>query len=221
MNHRCPDDETLAAYFDGLLPPGDEAALHEEMLTCSECVGLAAAIGLVVRDEPNDAFERAPVIDGAITEHAISLWPEAPLPDFGDMLRVAIRWVDDLIVPLTDALTPLGLSNAAVRGGPEVRAADPSGADELRYRVTLGELSFEIDLEVDGPRQIALHIRPLTPPPSGLLVRLTAQGETRAMNSIGQRGTTLPALRATNYRLVIEHGDRALGHLDLALGSTR
>ncbi len=208
MKHRCPDEETLAAYFDGLLPAEAEAALHAEMRACPDCVELVGALGLVLRDEGPDAFARAPAVPDAVTRRALDLWPVDADPL--NVLRIAVRWLGERLQPLADALQPLPGAAVTVRGA----AGAP---DDLRYQVTLGDLPLEVDLEADGPQRLSLTVRPLRPPPAGALLRLSAGGETRALSSLGPDGTTLPALAPGQYRLTVEHRAQALGHLQLAL----
>lgn len=219
MTHRCPDEETLAAYFDGLLSPDDELALHAEMLACPDCLELIGALGLVLRDEDPDAWTTAPPVPAAVTERAVALWPDASAgaldpgrrPD--GIVRIAIRWLGDRLEPLVDALAPLPAPAVSVRG-----AADSAGArEDLRYQVTLGDLPLEVDLETEGPQRLALTVRPLRPPPAGALLRLATAGETRALSSLTPDGTTLAALAPGSYDLILEHRDRALGHIHLAL----
>ncbi len=210
MSHVCPDEETLAAYFDGLLPPEAEAALHRELASCPDCARLASALGLVLEAEPPDAWERASV-PAAVTRAAIDLWPAEPGP-VHKALRLAARWLDDQFQPLADALAPTALAGVAVRG--------PSApAPELHYELTLGDLPLDIDLEPDGPNHFALTVRPQTPPPPSLLLRLTTAGETRALCTLDASGTTLPALPPGDYDLTLERGPDQLGHLTLTLES--
>lgn len=206
MKHRCPDDETLAAYFDGLLPPDAEAALHAELLRCPDCLELVGALGVVLRAEAPDAFAAA--VDDPLTRRAIDLWPAERGPSRA--LRLAVRWLGERLEPLADALQPLPAPTVAVRG------VAPAGED-LRYQVTLGDLPLEVDLEADGPQRLSLTVRPLRPPPTGTLLRLSSEGETRALSTLTPDGTTLPALAPGQYRLTVEHRDHALGHLQLAL----
>ena len=72
MNHHCPDEETLAAYFDGLMPAEEEAALHAELLSCPDCVRLVATLGLVLEVEPADAWQQAACTPRPRRTHAVS-----------------------------------------------------------------------------------------------------------------------------------------------------
>lgn len=208
MKHQCPDEETLAAYFDGLLDPGAEAALHAEMLRCPDCVSLVSALGVVLRSEDPVAWVAAPAAPADLTRRALDLWPaEAPV---AAMLRIAVRWLGDRLEPLADALRPEALTAGLVRGG-------ATGGDDLRYQVSVGDLPLQVDLEADGPRRVTLTVRPLRPPPAGALLRLTTGGETRALSSLGPDGATVPALPPGDYRLSVEHRDGPLGEVALAL----
>lgn len=211
MEHRCPDEETLAAYFDGLLSPEAADALHAELIGCPDCTRLVAALGLVIETDTELAWLRAEV-PASVTRRALDLWPVEPDPLIRS-LRLAVRWLGDRIAPLADALAPLPQAAMAVRGA--AHAAD--GFEELRYQVTIGDVPVEIDLEVDGPEQIALSIRPVSAPPSGLLVRLQTDGETCAMSSLTAGGTTVPALASGAYRISLEQGGESIGALDLSL----
>lgn len=208
MPHLCPDEETLAAYFDGLLPQPEEAALHRELVSCPDCARLVAALGLVIESEAPDAWHHASV-PTAVTQSAVDLWPtEASFVDH--TLTLAARWIHAQLAPLAGALAPLQMATAATRGA-------ATATEELRYHVTLADLPFEIDLEVDGPEQVALTVRPLQPPPAGLLLRLTTGGETRALSTLDASGTTVSALPTGEYDLTIERADEALANLTLSL----
>ena len=159
--HRCPDEETLAAYFDGLLPPIEEAALHRELVACPDCARLVAALGVVIEDERPDAW-RAMQVPAALTRRAQNLWPSEPIGQRVDRgLRLAARWIGEALQPLADALAPLPSPALAVRGAAQGAMAH----DELRYELTVGDLPVAIDLEVDGPAQVSLTVRPLHAPP--------------------------------------------------------
>lgn len=208
MTHRCPDEETLAAFFDGLLPPAAEARFLRGLRTCEDCLELVAALGIVVDADDGLAW-RDEVVPADITARARALWPADDPIARG--LRIAVKWIGDALRPLSDALTPLPPVAAAVRG------AGRDTREELRYQVTLGDLPMEIDLEIDGPDELALTIRPIHPPPAGILLRLTADGETRALSSLDDRGATVDALPVGHYELSIEQADRPLGSLRLDL----
>lgn len=212
MEHRCPDEETLAAYFDGLLAPADATALHADLIGCPDCTRLVAALGLVIETDSESAWMEASV-PASVTRRALDLWPVEPDPLIRSM-RLAIKWLGDRIAPLADALTPMPQAAMAMRGAADLG----DGAEELRYQVTIGDVPVEIDLEVDGPEQIALSIRPVSAPPTGLLVRLQTDGETCAMSSLTASGTTVPALAVGAYRISLEQAGEAIGALDLALG---
>lgn len=225
MTHRCPDEETLAAYFDGLLPPPDEATLLADMRTCPDCRDLIATLGLIIDAEDPEAWHTTEV-PPAVTARAIALWPpelathpalspRAPSHPTTDPitrgLRIAARWLGDALQPLADALTPEP-ATATLRGAP---AHAPR--EELRYHLTLGDLPLEIEVQVDGPDEIALTIRPLHPPPAGLLMRLTLAGETCAISSLDPEGTTIDALPTGCYELCLEASDHAIGRVQLDL----
>ncbi|MEZ4471217.1 MAG: hypothetical protein R3F60_10530 [bacterium] len=209
--HRCPDEETLAAWFDGLLSPAAQDALCAELLGCPSCARLAAALGLVIEADTPAAFAAAPAVPAAVTRRALDLWPAEPAPA-ARALRLAVRWIQDRLSPLADALAPLPVAAGAMRGA----ASGPQ--DELHYQVRVGDLDLEIELGVDGPAHVALGVRPSSPPPAGLLLRLTAGGETCAMSSLTADGAVLDALPAGDYELCLERAGEALGQLSLSLG---
>ena len=55
-------------------------------------------------------------------------------------------------------------------------------------------------------------------PPEGLLLRLSLEGETRALSSLTDQGATLPALPDGAYELQLERAGAPLGSLALTLG---
>ncbi len=190
--HRCPDEETLAAYFDGLMPPGDEAALHRELVTCPDCARLVAALGVVIEADAPGAAE-AWAVPAALTRRAQALWPSEPLVERVQRgLRLAARWVDDALQPLADALAPQQLATVAVGGAPPAPPHPQRGGGGSRGG------------------------RPHAPPP-GLMLRVSAAGQTRALSSLTADGATVPALPAGDYELAIERPDGPLGHVTLAL----
>lgn len=211
MKHRCPDEETLAAWFDGLLPAADEAALLRELRGCPDCLSLVAALGMVVDAEVPDAWQQMSV-PAEVTARAKALWPVEPGP-ITKGLRIAARWIGEALQPLADAMAPMPMAAVAVRGA----AAEDLPREELRYQVNFGDLPVEIDLEVDGPDEVAVTVRPIHPPPAGLVLRLSAAGETRALSSLGQDGATVDALPLGQYELVVEQAEQPLGRLQLDL----
>lgn len=209
--HDCPDEETLAAFFDGQLPPAQADALHAQLVGCPDCARLVAALGLVLETDTDAAWARAHV-PTAVTRRAMDLWPADPDPLIRSM-TLALRWLGGALAPLRDALQPMPQMAMAVRGGESASET----FEELRYQVTIGDVPLEIDIEVDGPDQVALSIRPVSAPPSGLLVRLQTEGETRALSSLTAAGASLPALPVGDYRISLEQAGQPLGELALAL----
>lgn len=213
MHHRCPDEEMLAAWFDGLLSPEARDAMSVELASCPDCTRLLAALGLVIVADDAALLART-TVPAAVTRRAMDLWPEPEVKTDPVLrgLRLAVRWVQERLQPLAEGLAPLASPALAMRG-----AQAPDLQDELHYQVRVGELDLAIDLEVDGPEQVALSVRPLSVPPPGLLLRLTEAGETRAMSSLTPGGATVPALAHGDYELSLEQAGRALGRLQLSL----
>ncbi len=207
--HRCPDDETIAAYFDGLLSDADQDVFFEEMRECPDCVATLASIGVVVRD--SGAIPETFTVPAALTAAAVALFDRTETHD--SMVSIAVRWVQDALAPLAEALQPTLTPAMSMRGAAEKL----DRYEELKFHVTLGDVALVIDLEVDGPEEVALTVTPTAEPPSGLLLRLATEGETRAVSSLGMVGTTVAALSPGGYELVLEQGDRALGRMSLEL----
>ena len=209
MHHRCPDEEMLAAWLDGLLSEEARDALSTEMSGCADCTQLLAALGQVgAAESPADLATT--VVPAAVTRRAQALWPEEPA--LARAARLAVRWVHDRLAPLADALTPLATPALALRGG----STSGEAHEELHYQVRVGEVDLAIGLEVDGPEQIALTVRPLATPPAGLLLRLSTAGETCAMSSLTAHGALVPALLCGEYELSLERAGQSLGRLDLS-----
>ena len=169
-DHRCPDEELLAAWFDGLLPPAEAIALQRDLISCADCTRLVAALGLVIETDTEAAWAAAPAVPASMTRRALDLWPTDPDPLIRS-LRLAVRWLGDALAPLKDALQPLPAPAMALRG------AAAEGVEELRYQVTIGDVPVEIDLEVDGPDQIALSIRPVSAPLGAYQLTLEQAGQ--------------------------------------------
>jgi hypothetical protein len=207
--HRCPDDETIAAYFDGLLSAVDEESLYTEMRTCSDCLEVLASVGVVVREAP--LVPSGFTVPEAVTQSAVALFDR--FVERESLVTVAVRWVQDALMPLADALQPTMAPALSMRGA----STHLGRFEELKFHVTLGDVALEIDLEVDGPEEVALTVTPTKAPPSGLLFRLAADGETRAVSSLSAIGSTVSALPPGGYELVLEQGERALGKMTLEL----
>jgi anti-sigma factor RsiW len=206
--HRCPDEESLAAYFDGLLTPPEERRFLAGLRGCSDCIEMVAALGFVIEAE-SDAY-RTMTVPAGVTARAKALWPAAVDPVTRAM-RLAVRWIGDALSPLADALQPVGLPAVAMRGAAAV------ALDELFYEVSLGDTAYTISVEVDGPAEVAVSVRSVQAPPPGLMLRLRCDGETRAMSSLGATGTTISALPVGIYEMTLEQADRAVGQLELVL----
>lgn len=208
MNKCCSDEETLAAYFDGLLPPAEEAEFLAALRSCPECVEMVAALGFVIGGE-TEAWKSTSV-PAAVTARAKALWPTSPDP-VSQAMRLAVKWIGDALSPIADALQPMGMPAVAMRG------AAALAHDELLYEVELGDSAFTISVEVDGPTEVAVSVRTVQPPPPGLMLRLRCQGETRAMSSLGSTGTTISALPVGIYQMTVEQADKTVGQLELVL----
>ncbi len=206
--HHCPDEETLAAYFDGLLPPSEENQLLASLRECPDCIDTVAALGFVIGGE-TDAWKTTSV-PAAVTARAKALWPVTADP-VSRAMRLAVKWIGDALSPLADAIQPMGMPAVAMRG------AAALALDELQYEVDMGNSAFTISVEVDGPTEVAVSVRAVDPPPPGLMLRLRCQGETRAMSSLGSAGTTISALPVGTYEMTVERADKTVGHLELVL----
>ena len=208
MHHLCSDEEALAAWFDGLLTPSEEEAFKRSLLECAACCELVATLGLIIEDEASGALKARP-IPAAVTNRAIGLWPKAPSA-IQRGLRLAVRWIEGQLAPLADAMQPMQAAGVMVRGGETLD-------DLLRYETQVGPYSLEIGLEVDGPQQVSLTVRPLSDPPSGLLLRLSQGGEMRAMSTLSTDGATVSALNLGAYELILESGHDEIGRMTLEL----
>ena len=209
--HRCLDDEVLAAYFDGLLTSAEEEQLHSQAIGCDSCQEELAALALIVRDA--DVTPSSFKVPQSVTQRAIDLFEERKT-EAVSVLTLAVRFIEGAIAPLADALQPLAMASVTTRDAGEY-AVDRF--EDLRFHVTLGDLPLEIDLEVDGPEELALTVRPLNPPPSGVLLRLACEGETRAVSSLGMAGATVSALPPGSYDIHLEQASRTVGQLQLEL----
>jgi len=210
-DHRCLDDELLAAYFDGLLTRAEEEHLHTKALGCDTCQESLASLALVIRE--TDVVPAHFSVPDIVTQRAIDLLGAEPAHG-ENILTLAVRFIEGALAPLAHALQPLELGAVATRDPGNSPAAH---FEDLRFHVTLGDLPLEIDLEVDGPEELALTVRPLNPPPSGVLLRLACDGETRAVSSLGMTGATVSALPPGSYHIHLEQASRTVGQLQLEL----
>ncbi len=207
--HRCPDDESLAALFDGLLEPEEEAELYSKMLGCETCQALLAEIGMAMEAEAG-AMPPAPAAwEGRVR----GLCEPSPGP-----LALAVRWVAGLLEPVRDALAPMPELALAVRG----HAGEPGPVVErLRYQLVLAELPWEVVLAAEPDARVSMSARPLHAPPAGLTLRVDVAGPTRALASVGADGATVRGLEAERYELSVESGGRTLGSLSLSVRAGR
>ncbi len=206
--HQCPDEETLAAYFDGLLEQSDENQFLASLRSCPDCVEIVAALGFVIGAETEPW--KTTTVPASITARAKALWPTTEDP-VSRAMRLAVKWIGDALSPLAEAIQPMGMPAVAMRGAPAI------AHDELMYEVKLGDSAFTISVEVDGPAEVAVSVRALDPTPPGLMLRLRHQGETRAMSSLGSTGTTISALPVGTYEMTVERADETVGLLELVL----
>lgn len=211
--HRCPDEETLAAYFDGLLAPEAAEHLHAGMATCAECAAFAAALGVVLQSERGAHFETdaAPLPDAWI-ERAQGLWPDERRVAVSSVGRIAVKLLGGLqryvLEPMADALQPAPGAALAFRG-------DAAGSRALRYPLTLGDLPLEVELSNDEEDFVEVRVRPLRPASDGLLLRLVEHEETVALGTLPTAGTLLAAVPPGQYRLVLERSGAQVDALDL------
>ena len=100
--HQCPDDEMIAAYFDGLLSEGEQDLLYGEMSACSDCVAMLASVGVVIREAMTvpESFSVPP----SVTAAAVALFEHQESRE--SVISIAVRWVQDALSPLADAIQP-------------------------------------------------------------------------------------------------------------------
>ncbi len=209
--HLCFDDELLAAYFDGLLTSEEEDRLHSQALGCDTCQEYLAALALIVRDA--DVVPSSFEVPAALTQSAMDLFDRVA-PKSPSLLTLAVRFIEGAIAPIADAIQPVQMAAIPTR---DASGLTPDRYEDLRFHVTLGDLPLEIDLEVDGPEELALTVRPLNPPPTGVLLRLACEGETRAVSSLGMAGATVSALPPGSYDIHLEQASQTVGQLHLEL----
>lgn len=237
MAPRNLDDETLAALIEGRLPAAQAAALRRHLGADRAGAELLDLLAHLDHLESDPSQRHAHPVPLAVTRSAIELWPDAELAPaqaaaarpLERLLRVAVRWLGAQLEPLRDALAPEPALAVQLRGAaassaqaqplPGLGAGGPPAParDEWRWRVQLGPIGLTLDLEVDGPRQVALTVRPDSPPPAGTLLRLIQGSETRALSTLGIGGTTVGALEAGRYALTLEGDDREIGRLPIDL----
>lgn len=217
MSHHL-DDETLALYIEGRLTGEALARVHEAL---AQSPALADEVLQLARVLDLEGELEFPITDAAATRlaaRAAALWPEAERVRSDSVLSLAIRWLGEQLAPLAEALQPVPMEALAVRGAPSSSASAPSSAsEELRYHVTLGQIPLEIDLASEGPGRASVFVRPLAPPPAGLMVRLSTDGQTRAMSLLSAGGAALDGLVPGDYELVLEQSDQAVGRLPMRL----
>ena len=152
-DHRCPDDEMIAAYFDGLLSDAEEARFLSQMNSCPECLQTLASVGIVLRET-----DSIPTLLLCLTRDCAGGCPIRPFHSTRKLNTIAVRFINDALSPLADALQPTMSPAMSMRSA----APDLDRFEELRFHVSLGDVALEIDLEIDGPDEVALKV---TPPP--------------------------------------------------------
>jgi hypothetical protein len=200
----------LAAYFDGLLSDEQEDSLHAVAANCPDCQ--ERLVSLAVTLKATDVVPEAFTVPSALTAAAVALFSKAESKS--SMLRLAVRWLEGALAPVAEALQPLHLP------APVTRGMAPSGVEkyeDLRFNVTLGSLPVAIELEVDGLEELALTVRPLSQPPSGVLLRLSSGGETRAISSLSHAGATVSSLEPGSYQLKLEQASQTVGEITIEL----
>lgn len=223
MAPRHLDDETLAALSEGLLPAAEAARIRAELAGTREGAELLRVIDeLPLLEAQAQHRPRAFRVPARATRAAIDLWPAEASPAAAKpnaanavtrALGIAVRWLGEQLAPLADALAPEAGLAVAVRG----EAARADAREEWRWRVKLGPVGLILDLEVEGPQQVALTVCPESPLPLGTLVRLTRGDETRALSTLGPAGTRVGALEIGEYALTLEDGRHEIGRLPIHL----
>ena len=207
--HRCSDDETLAAYLDGLLPPDEAAALRTALTECRDCAAAASALGWVVAASPI-AFD-APAVPASWTARATDLFSAQRTP-LAAAQRVAVRVVrtvrDAVLEAVSGALQPEWAPTLAFRG-------EGVGQRALRYPCTLGDHPLELELVAEDDDFVEVRVRPLRPTAEGLLLRLIEREQTVALGTLPPTGTLLAAVPPGHYALVLEQSGARLDALDL------
>jgi len=207
--HRCSDDETLAAYMDGLLSPDAAAALRANWAECGACAAAAAALRWVVAASP--ARFEAPDVPEAWTARAAGLFPTSQAP-LAAAQRVAVRVVrsvrEALLEAVGGALQPMNEPALAFRG-------EAAGQRALRYPCTLADHPLELELVAEEDDFVEVRVKPLRPTTEGLLLRLIEHEQTVALGTLPPTGTLLAAVPPGHYALVLEQSGARLDALEL------
>ena len=105
-DHKCLNDEMLAAYFDGQLSESQEAEIHRAVSDCSGCSELLASLGVVIHESA--MAHQMDEVPASVTQRV--RFGRCTTEGTAEFLTLAVRWLEDTIAPLAQSLQPLDLA---------------------------------------------------------------------------------------------------------------
>ena len=152
MEQKCPDEETLAAYMEGLLPEDQRSRIEAHISSCNRCFEEFELTTGMVRGEPLANAEKAPL---EVTQSALRLVnSQNPVP--GSLVLGKIRHSLSILNARLLHLVRLSMRSdwqlAPIRGSKEALSQD-------LFHIQKGFKDFDTDIEIEKIGENTAHIR--------------------------------------------------------------
>jgi len=152
MKTSCPDDETLAAYVEGLLTDQNTARMEAHLSECSACLDVFKVATLMARGAGPAQLDAAP---REVTQSALNLI-HSRNPLSGGPFLEKIRQSFGVLNARLLRLVPLSMRSdwrlAPIRGSKEAVSAD-------LFRIKKSFKDFDVDAEIEKSGENRAHIR--------------------------------------------------------------
>jgi hypothetical protein len=204
----CPSEETLAAYAEGLLPPGERAPVEGHLATCAVCLD---AVLLQRQPLPAELLEERmeEPLHGRLGRLAQGILARLNLCD------LAVRWVrgalevveEDTTVPWQYAMAQTAVRSGAAAGMQRVQFTKPVGSFTVEVELTHDDEGYVVVLSGAGLAGEAVARR------------VNLYSGDRELDSLSVRDTplTFEGLPPSYYCWVVEERGKSLGSLTLDL----
>ena len=152
MEQKCPDEETLAAYMEGLLPEDQRSRIEAHISSCNRCFEEFEMTTGMVRGGPLSDAEKAPL---EVTQSALRLVnSQNAMPGslFVGKIRHSLSILNDRLLRLVRLSMRADWQLAPIRGS---KGALSQGL----FRIKKSFKDFDTDVEIEKTGENKAHIR--------------------------------------------------------------
>jgi len=210
---QCPGEEALADYLGNRLPAAAQQALEQHLCRCDICLEAVIAGAALPQKQDRESITAIP--DSAIQKALSRIGAEGigPLSALWTRLAAICR---SLVNSLTEIIFFKQPAAAHVRGNRRVISPNLVVIEK-----TFEEIQLEIEIEKTGEPTANIKVRDISPDAGARVdgIRVNILKDSREIASFITAGgeALFENITFGEYTITVQHGDKRLGHLLLAV----